>query len=88
MPQERTGDDTRPLESKGEDRILLLSGARNHLARRVCSQRYGKRLVITQPSIDPINHSHSMEKPFLNIESDLCMGVYRTLLQKVGKSQD
>ena len=48
------------LDSKGEDRILLLSGGpKSHLARKsMFAKGMKKRLVITQPSIDPqVNHS-------------------------------
>ena len=48
------------LNSQGEDRILLLSGGpKSHLAQRsMFAKGMKKRLVITQPSIEPqMNHS-------------------------------
>ena len=48
------------LDSKGEDRILLLSGGpKSHLARKsMFAKGMKKRLVITQPPIDAqVNHS-------------------------------
>tara|TARA_B100000941_G_scaffold69896_1_gene47305 strand:+ start:3562 stop:5514 length:1953 start_codon:yes stop_codon:yes gene_type:complete len=48
------------LESIGEDRILLLSGGpKSHLAKRsLFAKDMSKRLVITQPKINPqVNHS-------------------------------
>ena len=48
------------LDSKGEDRILLLSGGpESHLARRsMFAKGMSKRIIITQPDIDSqVKHS-------------------------------
>ena len=57
------------LNSQGEDRILLLSGGpKSHLAQRsMFAKGMKKRLVITQPSIEPqINHSPLNGETILN----------------------
>ena len=57
------------LNSQGEDRILLLSGGpKSHLAQRsMFAKGMKKRLVITQPSIEPqMNHSPLNGETILN----------------------
>ena len=60
------------LNSQGEDRILLLSGGpKSHLAQRsMFAKGMKKRLVITQPSIEPqMNHSPLNGETILNFNN-------------------
>ena len=61
------------LNSQGEDRILLLSGGpKSHLAQRsMFAKGMKKRLVITQPSIEPqVNHSPLNGETILNLNKN------------------
>ena len=61
------------LNSQGEDRILLLSGGpKSHLAQRsMFAKGMKKRLVITQPSIEPqVNHSPLNGETILNLKKN------------------